>query len=93
MASKLIEGTYPNYRQVIPAQCEERVTVERESLLTALRRVSLLTTDKSNATKLTFGKNKLIDHHEHAGCRRGARDDSDQVQRARRSPSPSIPSS
>lgn len=59
MVSKLIDGTYPNYRQVIPPQCEERVTVERESLLLALRRVSLVTTDKSNATKLTFGKNKL----------------------------------
>ena len=59
VASKLIDGTYPNYRQVIPAQCEERVTVERESLLTALRRVSILSTDKSNAVKLTFGKNQV----------------------------------
>lgn len=59
VSSKLIDGTYPNYRQVIPSQCEERVTIERESLLTALRRVSLVTTDKSNAAKLTFGKNKL----------------------------------
>ncbi len=57
--SKLIDGTYPNYRQVIPSQCEERVTIEREGLLTALRRVSLVTTDKSNAAKLSFGKNKL----------------------------------
>ena len=59
LASKLIDGTYPNYKQVIPSQCEERVTVERESLLTALRRVSLVTSDKSNATKMTFGKNKV----------------------------------
>jgi len=59
LISKLIDGTYPNYRQVIPSQCEERVTVERESLLTALRRVSLVTTDKSNATRLTFAKNRL----------------------------------
>jgi DNA polymerase-3 subunit beta len=59
IVSKLIEGTYPNYRQVIPAQCEERVTLERESLLAALRRVALLSTDKTMATKLTFGKNKL----------------------------------
>lgn len=59
VASKLIDGTYPNYRQVIPSECEERVTVERESLLSALKRVSLLITDKSNATKLTFGKNNL----------------------------------
>lgn len=59
VTSKLIEGTYPNFRQVIPAQCEERIAVEREGLLAALRRVSLVTTEKSAATKLTFGKNKL----------------------------------
>jgi DNA polymerase III subunit beta len=58
--SKLIEGTYPNFRQVIPAKCEERITVERETLLTSLRRVALLINDKSNATKLTFGKNKIV---------------------------------
>ena len=60
VTSKLIDGTFPNYKQVIPSQCEERVTVERESLFTALRRVSLVTTDKSNAAKLTFGKNKVV---------------------------------
>lgn len=60
LSSKLVEGTYPNYRQVIPAQCEERLVIEREALLTSLKRVSLVTTDKSNATKLTFGKNKCV---------------------------------
>jgi len=60
ITSKLIEGTYPNFRQVIPAKCEERLTVERETLLTAVRRVSLVTTEKANATKLTFGKNKIV---------------------------------
>jgi DNA polymerase-3 subunit beta len=59
IASKLIEGTYPNFRQVIPTQCEERITVEREELLTAMRRTSLVTTEKSNTTTLSFGKNKL----------------------------------
>ena len=59
VVSKLIEGTYPNYSQVIPAQCEERVTIAREALLTALRRVSLVTADRSNAAKLTFEKNNL----------------------------------
>lgn len=59
VCSKLIEGTYPNYKQVIPQQCDERITIERESLLAALRRVALLTTDRSNAARLTFTKNKL----------------------------------
>ncbi|NQU39215.1 MAG: DNA polymerase III subunit beta [Lentisphaerae bacterium] len=60
ISSKLIEGTYPNYRQVIPAQCEERVAVERETLLSALKRVSLVTTEKATAAHLTFGKNQLV---------------------------------
>ena len=59
LISKLIEGTYPNFKQVIPSQCDERVTIERESLLTAVKRVALLTSEKSNSVKLTFGKNKL----------------------------------
>ncbi len=59
MSSKLVDGVYPNYRQVIPAGCEERVPLEREALLTALRRVSIIATDKSNATKLTFSPNQL----------------------------------
>ena len=59
VSSKLIEGTYPNYKQVIPAQCDERITIERESLLTALKRVSLIVTDKSNAMKVTFDDNNL----------------------------------
>jgi DNA polymerase-3 subunit beta len=56
----LIEGTYPNFRQVIPAQCEEKIAIERETLLTALKRASLLTSDKGGATRLTFGKNRLV---------------------------------
>lgn len=59
IASKLIDGTYPNYRQVIPTQCEQRITVEREALLTALRRSAILTVDKTSGTKLTFADNKV----------------------------------
>lgn len=59
IVSKLIEGTYPNFKQVIPSQCEERITIERESLLTAVRRVAILTTDKANSIKLTFKPNVL----------------------------------
>ena len=60
LSSKLIEGTYPNFRQVIPSQCEERVLIEREALLTALRRASLVVADKASATKLTFADNSLV---------------------------------
>ena len=59
LVSKLIEGNYPNYKQVIPPEAKERVTIERELLLTAVRRVSLLSSDKSNSVKLIFTKNNL----------------------------------
>lgn len=60
MSSKLVDGVYPNYRQVIPGGCDERVTLEREELLRAVRRVSVMTTDKSNAIRLTFSANQLV---------------------------------
>ncbi len=59
LVSKLIEGNYPNYRQVIPAESRERITIERELFLNAVRRVSLLSSDKSNSVKLIFTKNNL----------------------------------
>ena len=59
LVSKLIEGNYPNYRQVIPGEMKERVTLERETLLNSLRRVSLLASDKSNSIKLNFSKNNI----------------------------------
>jgi DNA polymerase-3 subunit beta len=59
LVSKLIEGNYPNYRQVIPAETKERVKLEREAFLNSLRRVSLLASDKSNSIKLNFSKNNI----------------------------------
>src|SRR5215471_1656685 len=59
LVSKLIEGNYPNYKQVIPSEAKERVTLERETFLNSLRRVSLLASDKSNSIKLNFRKNNI----------------------------------
>ncbi|HEY5894428.1 MAG TPA: DNA polymerase III subunit beta [Chthoniobacterales bacterium] len=59
LISKLIEGNYPNYRQVIPGEARERVTLERETFLNCVRRVSLLASDKSNSVKLIFSKNNI----------------------------------
>jgi DNA polymerase-3 subunit beta len=59
LVSKLIEGNYPNYRQVIPGEAKERIPLERETFLNAVRRVSLLTSEKSNSVKLIFTKNNI----------------------------------
>lgn len=57
--TKLVEGAYPNYRQVIPNEVKERVKLVREDLLHALRRAEIMTSEKSNSVKLTFTKNNL----------------------------------
>jgi DNA polymerase-3 subunit beta len=57
--TKLIEGNYPNYRQVIPAEAKERVALQREEFLHALKRAEIMTSDKSNSVKLAFTKNNL----------------------------------
>jgi DNA polymerase-3 subunit beta len=57
--SKLIEGNYPNYRQVIPAEAKERIALPREEFLHALKRAEIMTSDKANSVKLAFGKNNL----------------------------------
>ncbi len=57
--TKLIEGSYPNYRQVIPSETKERVSLVRDEFLHALRRAEIMTSEKSNSVKLSFAKNKL----------------------------------
>ncbi len=57
--TKLIEGNYPNYRQVIPPETRERVALGREEFMHALRRAEIMTSEKQNSVKLSFGKNSL----------------------------------
>ena len=57
--SKLVDGTYPNYRQVIPAQCEERIAIDREMLASAVRRVSLMLDDQAASVKIQITENRM----------------------------------
>lgn len=57
--SKLVEGKYPDYKQVIPKDVDQRVTLGREELLHALRRVDQVTSDKANSVNLKFADNNL----------------------------------
>ena len=59
LCSKLIDGNYPNYRQVIPGDSNDRVVISREALLETVRRVSLLSSDKANSVKLVFSENRI----------------------------------
>lgn len=61
LVSKLIDGTYPNYRQVIPRDedIKERIHFMREELLHAVQTAGAYTTEKSNSVKLAFTKHLL----------------------------------
>ena len=59
--SKLIEGNYPNYRQVIPSGFNKTITVPAIDFVDALEIVSIPLSDASSSfVKITFTDNKLV---------------------------------
>ena len=58
--SRLIEGEFPNYSQVIPGEAKEKILVNREAFLLGVKRAALLTTQDSQSVKLDILKNKII---------------------------------
>ena len=59
LVMRLIEGEFPNYQQVIPGESTVQVIVDSEQLSRALRRVVLLSSQRSRAVKLELGEHKL----------------------------------
>jgi DNA polymerase-3 subunit beta len=53
LTSRLIEGEFPNYRQLLPEGYESRLTASRQGLLEAVRRVGLMARD-SAPVRLSF---------------------------------------
>lgn len=58
--SRLIEGRFPNYEQVIPKHSKTTTEINRVELLSALKRVSLLTSQDNQSAKLDFLKDRLL---------------------------------
>jgi DNA polymerase-3 subunit beta len=59
LASKTIEGQFPAFEKVIAVAGDKKVAVERERLATAIRRVSLLSSERSRAVKLSLSTGTL----------------------------------
>jgi DNA polymerase-3 subunit beta len=53
LVSKLVEGQFPNYEQVMPKSSPLRLVVEREALLAAIRRVAVVADDRTRPVRLT----------------------------------------
>lgn len=59
LVMRLIEGEFPNYRQVIPSEAQIHLTLPTETLMHVLRRVSLLSVERSRAVKLELTPGQL----------------------------------
>ncbi len=60
MVSKLIDGNYPNYLQVVPAKSTKKVAVSKDVFTHAVKRVSILSKEKTNAVKMQLEKGALV---------------------------------
>jgi DNA polymerase-3 subunit beta len=59
MTSKLIDGTFPDYERVIPADNDKVLEVDCKAFSQAVDRVSAISTEKSRAIKLSVDKGGL----------------------------------
>ena len=60
MVCRLIEGRYPNYNSVIPQNNPHKVTVDRQQLIGALRRVAIFSSQASSLIKLRMQENQIV---------------------------------
>lgn len=60
LISRVLEGSFPNYERVIPDGNDRLVSVGREALLETVRRVLLLSYEKSRAVRMQFSKGTLV---------------------------------
>lgn len=60
MICRLIEGRYPNYNSVIPQNNPFKITIDRAAMLSALRRVSVFSSQSSSLIKLRMSDNELL---------------------------------
>ena len=60
MVCRLIEGRYPNYNSVIPQNNPYKVTIDRQMLIGALRRVSIFSSQASSLIKLRLQADQIV---------------------------------
>ena len=59
LASRLVDGEYPKYEQIIPKDHDNRITVNVENLLSATRRVALLANPKTFSIRFDIQTNQI----------------------------------
>ena len=59
LISRMIDGQFPAFEKVIPKANDKRIEFERDRLTSAIRRVALLSNERSRAVKLLIDKGKV----------------------------------
>ena len=59
LISRMIDGQFPAYERVIPKGNDKSIEFERERLTSAVKRVALLSNERSRAVKFDLGKGKV----------------------------------
>jgi len=59
LTSKLVEGNYPNYRQVIPTSFSRKVELPSDEFSSAMQRISLVVSESSAYVQITFKDGKV----------------------------------
>jgi DNA polymerase-3 subunit beta len=57
--TRLIEGPYPNYEQVIPSDNDKAATASRDSLAAAIRRMAVVASDQTHRVRMSFSAGHL----------------------------------
>jgi DNA polymerase III subunit beta len=57
--TRLIEGPYPNYEQVIPKDNDRIAVADKETLTRALRRMAVVASEQTHRVRMSFGPNTL----------------------------------
>ncbi len=60
LGSKMVEGQFPSYENVVAMRGDKSVQLSREEFLAAIRRVSLVASERTRSVKLTLENGKLI---------------------------------
>lgn len=60
LTSKLIDGTFPDYQRVIPANNDKALSLEAKDFSQSVDRVSTISADKTRAVKLNLAKDKVV---------------------------------
>lgn len=59
LSMRLVEGTFPDYRQVVPKESPNVLSVDRDAFLQTVRRVSLLSSEKARGIRLGLSSGRL----------------------------------